>query len=59
MPKMTFINKIFSIQTLQMVTLPSFVMLHPQLSEIQPLKLSVFNKTLKFQHDDVIIYDVS
>ena len=44
----------------QLVTLPNFAKFHPQTTEIQPFKVECFStKTLKFQHDDVIISDVS
>ena len=44
----------------QLVTLPNFAKFHPQTTEIQPFKVECFStKTLKFEHDDVIISDVS
>ena len=44
----------------QLVTLPNFAKFHPQTTEIQPFKVECFStKMLKFQHDDVIISDVS
>ena len=44
----------------QLVTPPNFAKFHPQTTEIQPFKVECFStKTLKFQHDDVIISDVS
>ena len=43
-----------------LVTLPSFAKFHPQTTEIQPFKVECFSmKMLKFQHNDVIISDVS
>ena len=44
----------------QLVTLPNFAKFHPQTTEIQPFKVECFlTKTLKFQNNDVIIFDVS
>ena len=44
----------------QLVTLPNFEKFHPQTTEIQHFKVECFStKMLKFQHDDVIISDVS
>ena len=44
----------------QLVTLPNFAKFRPQTTEIQPFKVECFStKTLEFQHDDVIISDVS
>ena len=44
----------------QLVTLPNFEKFHPQTTEIQPFKVECFStKTVKFQHDDVIISGVS
>ena len=44
----------------QLVTLPNCAKFHPQTTEIQPFKVECFStKMLKFQHDDVIISDVS
>ena len=44
----------------QLVTLPNFAKFHPQTTDIQPFKVKCFSmKTLKFQHDYVIICDVS
>ena len=64
---MTFSKKtFFSILTAngssnyELVTLPNFAKFHLQTTEIQPFKFECFStKTLKFQHDDVIIFDVS
>ena len=43
----------------QSVTPPTFAKFHPQTTDIQPFKVKCFwTKTLKFQHDDVIIFDV-
>ena len=42
------------------LALPNFAKFHPQTTEIQPFKVECFStKMLKFQHDDVIISDVS
>ena len=44
----------------QLVSLPNFANFRPQTTEIQPFKAECFStKALKFQHDDVIIFDVS
>ena len=53
--------------TISLLTLPSFITLpnferfHPQTTEIQPIKFGAFSqkRSKKFQHDDVIISDVS
>ena len=53
----------FSILTSEMEsesTLPACAMFHPHTTEMHPFKVKYFlRKTLKFQHDGVIIYDVS
>ena len=64
---MTFSNNVFCksdcrhrSSNYQLVTLPNFAKFHPQTTEIQPFKVECFlMKTLKFQHDDVIISDIS
>ena len=44
----------------QLVTLLNFAKFYSQTTEIQPLKVECFStKTLNFQHNDVIIFDVS
>ena len=44
----------------QLVTLPNSAKFHPQTTEIQLFKFECFStKMLKFQHDGVIISDVS
>ena len=48
------------LKTLVSSILTNFAKFHPQTTEIQPFKVKCFStKALKFQHDDVIIYDVS
>ena len=64
---MTFSKKLFfnsdnrnESSNYQLVTLPNFADFHTQTTEIQPFKVECLStKTLKFQHDDVIISDVS
>ena len=44
----------------KLVTLPNFAKFHSQTTEIQPFKVECFStKMLKFEHDDVIVFDVS
>ena len=44
----------------QLVILPKFAKFYQQTTEIQPFKVGCFSmKMLKFQNDDVIIFDVS
>ena len=57
-----FLNSDFrnEIGKYQSVILSIFAMFHPNVTEIQPLKVLRFSmKTLKFQHSDVISYDVT
>ena len=64
---MTFSKTLFQILTSEMesasiklVTLAIFAIFHPQTTEIQLYKVECFvTNTLQFQHDDVIIYDIS
>ena len=44
----------------QLVTLPNVAKFHPQTNEIQSFKAEFFStKMLEFQHNDVIIFDIS
>ena len=44
----------------KLVTLPNFTKFHSQTTELHPFKVECFSmKTLKFEHDDVIVFDVS
>ena len=56
-PFSDFRNEINEYQLIIPLTLTNF---DPQTTEPQPFKAECFSmKTLKFQHDDAIIYDIS
>ena len=65
--KLQFKKKLFfnsdyrnEISNYKLVTLPNFAKFHPQTTEAQPFKFECFlMQTFKFQHNDVIISEVS
>ena len=60
--KKTFFNSDYRNESsnYQLATLPNFAKFHSQTTEMQPFKAECFStKTLKFQHNDMIISDVS